>query len=49
MPEYHRPWVVPVRHLVALFEVFNDLRAVRAAQLGVALALVDEAACLFST
>ena len=32
MPEYHRPWIVPVRHLVALFEVFNDLRALWAAQ-----------------
>ena len=32
MPEYHRPWVVPVRHLVALFEVFNHLRALWAAQ-----------------
>jgi len=32
MPEYHRPWIVPARHLVALFDVFNDLRALWAAQ-----------------
>jgi hypothetical protein len=32
MSEYHRLWVVPVRHLVTLFEVFNDLGAARAAQ-----------------
>jgi len=32
MSEYHRPWIVPVRHLVALLEVFNDLRALWAAQ-----------------